>query len=115
STGKRALAPLDTAAQNEIDAQRRAAEAGYRVAPFSSWSDLGSQAAWAKLAQAAGFHVWGWLLTAIAGSLGAPFWFDILNKVINLRSSGKAPEEKPKPPKEVPKPLEPGQSPPAQA
>jgi hypothetical protein len=35
----------------------------------------------------------GWLLTAIAVSLGAPFWFDILNKVINIRNSGKSPDE----------------------
>jgi hypothetical protein len=30
----------------------------------------------------------GWLLTALAISLGSPFWFDLLNKVIKLRSSG---------------------------
>lgn len=29
----------------------------------------------------------GWVITAFAISLGAPFWFDILNKVIQLRSS----------------------------
>lgn len=27
----------------------------------------------------------GWLLTALAVSLGAPFWFDMLNKLINFR------------------------------
>lgn len=52
----------------------------------------------------------GLLLTAGAASMGAPFWFDILNKIITIRSAGKAPEEKPKPPKEVPKPLEPGET-----
>lgn len=30
----------------------------------------------------------GFLLTAFALSLGAPFWFDMLNKVIKLRSAG---------------------------
>ena len=39
----------------------------------------------------------GWLLTATAVSLGAPFWFDVLNKFISARStlkpSGKSPEE----------------------
>ena len=35
----------------------------------------------------------GWLLTILAISLGAPFWFDILNKIINIRFAGKAPEE----------------------
>jgi len=34
----------------------------------------------------------GLLLTAFAVSLGAPFWFDILNKLANLRSSGNRPE-----------------------
>ncbi|MBK7407801.1 MAG: hypothetical protein IPJ40_06805 [Saprospirales bacterium] len=32
----------------------------------------------------------GWLVTAIAISLGAPFWFDMLRKMVNIRSSGKA-------------------------
>lgn len=31
----------------------------------------------------------GFLLTALAISLGAPFWFDLLNKFINLRAAGK--------------------------
>ncbi|RYY37579.1 MAG: hypothetical protein EOP46_02115 [Sphingobacteriaceae bacterium] len=35
----------------------------------------------------------GWLLTAFAGSLGAPFWFDMLNKVMVIRSTVK-PHEK---------------------
>ncbi len=29
----------------------------------------------------------GWLITAFAGMLGAPFWFDILKSVMNIRSS----------------------------
>lgn len=34
----------------------------------------------------------GWLLTALALSLGAPFWFDTLNKVMKLRTSGEVPK-----------------------
>ena len=30
----------------------------------------------------------GWFVTALAIALGAPFWFDILKKVITIRSSG---------------------------
>lgn len=56
-------------------------------------------------------HLPGWLLTALAATLGAPFWFDILNRLISIRATGKAPEEKPKPPKAVSVPVEPGQSP----
>jgi hypothetical protein len=40
--------------------------------------------------------VLGLLMTAIAISLGAPFWFDALGKISNLRSAGKRPEEDPK-------------------
>lgn len=33
----------------------------------------------------------GWLLTALAAALGAPFWFDLVNRLINLRSSSAKP------------------------
>jgi len=33
----------------------------------------------------------GILITAIAASLGAPFWFQLLNKVVDLRAAGKQP------------------------
>jgi hypothetical protein len=31
----------------------------------------------------------GWLITAIAAGLGAPFWFDLVGKLVNLRGTGK--------------------------
>lgn len=36
----------------------------------------------------------GWLLTIFAISLGAPFWFGALQKLVNIRSSGVSPAEK---------------------
>jgi hypothetical protein len=36
----------------------------------------------------------GWILTACAISLGAPFWFDMLSKVVSIRASGKTPDER---------------------
>lgn len=45
----------------------------------------------------------GLLLTVGAASLGAPFWFDMLNKFINVRSVGKSPDEVAKPPEAPPK------------
>ncbi len=36
----------------------------------------------------------GWLITALAISLGAPFWFDILKKIVSIRSSGSTTTEK---------------------
>ncbi len=38
-------------------------------------------------------HLLGWILTMIAVSLGAPFWFDTLNRFMNIRSAGRAPDE----------------------
>lgn len=36
----------------------------------------------------------GWLLTALAATLGAPFWFDTLQRFVNIRGNGRAPNEK---------------------
>jgi hypothetical protein len=82
----------------------------YRVWP--GWRYSGTANEWLVYwFQTVRFHFLGWLLTAFAISLGAPFWFDILNKIINIRAAGKAPEEKPKNPQQVPQPREPGQAP----
>jgi hypothetical protein len=32
------------------------------------------------------YQLWGFLITALAISLGAPFWYDLLNKLMRLRS-----------------------------
>jgi hypothetical protein len=40
-------------------------------------------------------HLLGFVLTSFAASLGAPFWFDLLNRFVNLRNTGKKPEEAP--------------------
>lgn len=37
------------------------------------------------------FKILGWLVTALAISLGAPFWFDLLRKMVNISSSGNVP------------------------
>jgi hypothetical protein len=36
---------------------------------------------------------WGFVITALALCLGAPFWFDLLQKLVALRSSGVKPKE----------------------
>jgi hypothetical protein len=38
-------------------------------------------------------HLLGWLVTVLAISIGAPFWFDMLNKFVNLRNAGRATDE----------------------
>ncbi|MEA5554189.1 hypothetical protein VB713_24955 [Anabaena cylindrica UHCC 0172] len=36
--------------------------------------------------------IFGWLVSGIAIAMGAPFWFDLLSKVMNVRNSGKSPK-----------------------
>lgn len=35
--------------------------------------------------------VFGWLLTTLAGMMGAPFWFDTLKSLVNVRNAGPKP------------------------
>jgi hypothetical protein len=72
--------------------------------PGALW-DAGAFGRWL---QAVDTHKFGWLITILAVSLGAPFWFDTLNRIMGIRSAGRAPEEAPKAPKKVPTPREPG-------
>lgn len=48
---------------------------------------------WALLSMVA-----GWAITTMAIFLGAPFWFDLLSKVVNLRGSGNKPATEPSKP-----------------
>ncbi len=36
-------------------------------------------------------RIMGWLVTGIAISMGAPFWFDLLGKIMNVRNTGSKP------------------------
>ena len=38
-------------------------------------------------------HALDWIITILAVSLGAPFWFDTLNRFMNIRGAGRAPDE----------------------
>ena len=46
---------------------------------------------WERSACAIGKHFFGWLATILAVMLGAPFWFDTLNKISNIRGTGPKP------------------------
>jgi len=43
----------------------------------------------------------GWIFTILAISMGAPFWFDMLNKIMNVRFAGKSPDERAKVPEKT--------------
>jgi hypothetical protein len=73
---------------------RDSAGALYRVTPGGR-HDVRRDEGWGKwlgdLLGASG----GWLMTAFAVSFGAPFWFDLLNKVMVVRSTVKPHEKSP--------------------
>lgn len=61
---------------------------GWRDQFGDPWKDAGF---WGKVGLAL-LTVLGWIITAFAVSLGAPFWFDGLGKLMSLRGSGKRPQ-----------------------
>ena len=54
--------------------------------PFGPDGGAPSWGAWGWIT-----HLFGWLFTAAAVSLGAPFWFDLLSRVAKLRGTGGRP------------------------
>ncbi len=57
------------------------------------WDDGDSFAARFRDPAVALWSVAGWLMTVLAVSLGAAFWFDLTKKALNLRASGPRPAE----------------------
>ena len=78
---------LDTGLKANIDEFRSyALPIGWNVIPVPNWRS------WVAF----GFlSLLGWFITACAVSLGAPFWFDMLNKIIIVRSTIKPHEKSP--------------------
>ncbi|MCU0369859.1 MAG: hypothetical protein MUC31_00445 [Bacteroidales bacterium] len=78
-TGKQAYSPeLDPKSLSRKDKEIKTGKLG-----FSFWEKI------AYLFNLFYHHFFGFLVTAIAISLGAPFWFDLLNKLVNIRTSKK--------------------------
>jgi hypothetical protein len=72
-----------------------ASDATQQANPVASLDLFGDVLTWRTLPAdpaAAANKVIGLLITIIAASLGAPFWFDMLDKVINMRLTGKPPD-----------------------
>lgn len=66
---------------------------------WSAWS-LGDEGLTVNGDPVGGILFWvaklvGWLITGFAVTLGAPFWFDLLKRFVNIRSTGTKPEENP--------------------
>jgi hypothetical protein len=59
------------------------------LASFASWTSFKSYLHASEITWQTPF---GWFLTGLALSLGAPFWFDLLSKFMNLRGAGVKPK-----------------------
>ncbi|UDQ90080.1 hypothetical protein LJE71_03445 [Xanthobacter autotrophicus] len=55
-----------------------------------SWERLGR----GDLRLSDALTVFGWIFTAVAISFGAPFWFQLLNQLVNMRAAGPKPDTK---------------------
>ena len=85
--------------QSAADASKPAG-AGAPTNSLTSEEDaaLGRVLGWKRSSFDASLLTWlqrilGWILTAIAVSLGAPFWFDTLSRFVNIRNAGKPPDK----------------------
>jgi len=88
-----------TQAAAEADKARAEAEAARveatrtREEAVLAGREAANERAWPSDSVSRLTRVLGWLFTALAASLGAQFWFDVLGKVVNLRMSGKKPDK----------------------
>lgn len=62
---------------------------------WSDWRRPNVSNAWYGPVWAIAGPILGWLVTAFAATLGAPFWFDLLNKIMVIRSTVKPHEKSP--------------------
>jgi hypothetical protein len=89
--------PVPASAQpDQLEAAVKDTESMLRSLPIG-WNCLAAPdgsigQCWKNLSPPTLVQFLGWILTALALSLGAPFWFDLLNKFINLRGAGVKPK-----------------------
>ncbi len=68
---------------------------GLPIGWSNSWQRPGISGPWHESAWGIAGPILGWLVTAFAATLGAPFWFDLLNKIMVIRSTVKPHEKSP--------------------
>ena len=84
----------DPAVRDAITAQARAGgplntdQIVDKLGQLMGWTGMFTADPWVWITRIA-----GWIITIVAVSMGAPFWFDVLNKFVNLRNAGKPPDE----------------------
>jgi hypothetical protein len=94
SQGSGAQPQADTAANTAVSVAPPPAEVIREN--VATLQNLGLKLGWQDESQARidwVSKIFGLLLTALAVSMGAPFWFDTLNRIISVRATGKPPKE----------------------
>lgn len=81
-----------TALLDRISKDPRVRLEGASLVPTNGWPEAGTFFRKKNLLLPF-VHLPGWLFTIAAISLGAPFWFDLLSRFVNIRGAGKPPEE----------------------
>jgi hypothetical protein len=59
---------------------------------YTDWPHPKGAGFWSWIAYLLKERFGGWLITILAVSLGAPFWFDTLSRFMNVRSAGNPPD-----------------------
>lgn len=77
---EQSLDALESLVDNEINSVKAPLGLGWTGMDFSNYGPYD----WVA-------KILGYLVTALAISLGAPFWFDLLRKIVNIRASGNKP------------------------
>ena len=85
ANGKAITQKIDDLIQNDIELAKNPLGIGWRsYGPSMSYLNQ-TPLDWLQ-------RIGGWFVTALAISLGAPFWFDLLKKFVQVRGSGGLPE-----------------------
>jgi len=88
--------------KNPTDETVKKLVAGKAEAIYSQLEDMGLPIGWKRDGKSIyenlrksvdRLSLFGWLITACFVSLGAPFWFNMLGKALDLRAAGKKPEK----------------------
>jgi len=82
--------PACRAALDRISRERRCELDGTRLVGSVVFPGAGFLAT--SLVPLAAGHLFGWFMTLAAITLGAPFWFDFLKNLLNIRGAGKVPD-----------------------
>jgi hypothetical protein len=90
-TMQAALDKARTELQSADDLLARMPYVGSLNAMVSRWRQPGLSTS--DLVMGIPLNVLGWIITALMASLGAPTWFDLLNKLVNRRITGPKPEQ----------------------